>query len=80
MGSPHVALREPENLRFVVIESGDSYELIVEQDDKFVGYALGWANGMRLMRFLAWRFVVSLFGLRVWLLRRAQAKANHAPA
>lgn len=77
--SPHVVLREPEDMRFVVLESGDTFELIVTDGERFVGYTLGFANARRLLWWLLCRYVVSLFGLRIWWMRREQRRLNHAP-
>lgn len=77
--SPHVILREPEDMRFVVLESGDTFEMIVTDGERFVGYTLGFASARRLLWWLLKRYAVSLFGLRIWWLRRTQRRLNDAP-
>lgn len=77
--APHVVLREPEDMRFVVLESGDTFEVIVTDGERFVGYTLGWSNVRTLMWWLLRRYIAGLFGLRLWMLRREQRKLNHAP-
>ena len=46
---------------------------------RFVGYTLGFASARRLLWWLLKRYFVSLFGLRIWWMRREQRRMNDAP-
>ena len=72
-------LEEPEDARIVVIDGGDGFELYFSNGIEAHGYSMRWTSAVRLMRWMLCRYLVSLFGLRVWLLRRAQRESNDAP-